>query len=109
MRNLSQIEYTVDMGYLGEFKVTVFYHYYPGQPGQYCGPPENCYPDELPEIEVLGCAHPVLSEAGAEVLLESLQNDEDLWHLIDKKEVEAADDADDYYTDLKEGGYYDNR
>ena len=26
-------------------------HYYPGDPGKYYGPPENCYPAEDPEIE----------------------------------------------------------
>ena len=26
-------------------------NYYPGDPGKYYGPPENCYPAESPEIE----------------------------------------------------------
>ena len=26
-------------------------NYYPGDPGKYSGPPENCYPAESPEIE----------------------------------------------------------
>lgn len=27
--------------------------YYPGRPGRYNDLPENCYPDELPEVDLL--------------------------------------------------------
>lgn len=36
-----------------EVEVTVEYSYSPGTPGKTYGPPENCYPPEGPEVEIL--------------------------------------------------------
>jgi hypothetical protein len=51
MRNDS-FETTVEIGD-DEVEVTVEYGYSPGTPGKTYGPPENCYPAEGPDVDVV--------------------------------------------------------
>jgi hypothetical protein len=49
----STFETTVELADGNEVDVTVEYSYAPGSPGKTYGPPEDCYPPEGAEVEVL--------------------------------------------------------
>ena len=46
-------DYFIDLGDLGEQEVRVGYTYAPGDPGRISGPPENCWPPEGAEYEII--------------------------------------------------------
>jgi len=72
------IQYTVDLGVLGEIDLQVEYNYSPMVPGRYSGPPEDCYPDEPPEVEILRVRCDSLLISGPmEILLASALDDDE--------------------------------
>lgn len=79
----------MDLDYVGTFT--------PGDPGRYSGPPEDCYPSEAAEVEVLklNCG-----EADAMFLLDSAFGEEISESIIEKefdeKEEEAEEDEDEW-------------
>lgn len=53
MRRKFQQELEVEDTPFGTLKFLVVGNYYPGCPAQVSGPPERCYPEEPPEVEIL--------------------------------------------------------
>lgn len=92
---VKSLTYTVDFGILGENDLTVFYNYTPAQAGRYSGPPEDCYPDEPEEIEIVDVSADgvVLKKRILSNLLEILQDDDDLAIAISENEKDEADEA----------------
>jgi hypothetical protein len=51
------ITFTIDLGPLvGEYDAQIEYAYTPARRGRYSGAPEDCYPDEPEELEVISVA-----------------------------------------------------
>jgi hypothetical protein len=96
-----QIRYTLDFGPLGEQDVMVGYHYTPAQPGRISGPPENCYPDEPDEIELVAVSCEVLNPIGLMALMTFLEDDDRLADQIREAERENADDGREEYEEAK--------
>ena len=107
MKTPSTITYTIDLGLLGEVDVEVDYFYDPGTPGRYSGPPENCYPDEPAELELVAVRHELLSPRAAEEVLKVLEENGDLEQCVAEELAdEDAAAAESYYESLREGEAY---
>jgi hypothetical protein len=91
---MSTITWTLDFGILGEHDVVVEYDYSPGAPGRTYGPPEDCYPDEPPEVDFLKVdGTPLwLNSDGVEYLLGALEDDIALLDRIMEKEASDLHD-----------------
>ena len=96
-----QILYEMDFGPLGEQYVMVGYHYTPAQPGRYSGPPEDCYPDEPDEIDLVAVSCEVLNPIGLMALMIFLEDDERLTDQIREAERGNADDGREEYEEWK--------
>ena len=78
--------YTIYLGDLGEQEFLVGYTYAPGDPGQVSGPPENCYPPEGLEIELISLrldGRPVTGQLAGLVGDFLLESDDFAEHLSD--------------------------
>jgi hypothetical protein len=88
----SKYKYCIDGTVLGDLEIVVDYYFTPVQRGRYSGPPEDCYPDEDEEIEIVDCHCPLLSAEGRLALFKWLEDDERLIEEISEYEAEGDDD-----------------
>lgn len=88
--------YTMDFGVLGEIDVEVFYYYTPPQRGRYCGPPEDCYPDEPAELEIVDVAVPgmVLNHSLASTIIGVLERDDHFESMVIEEATQGIGDYD---------------
>ena len=79
------IVFTVDLGILGEIDLEVEYLYSPSVPGRYSGPPEDCYPDEPSEVEVISvkCDCVIISGTLGSLLISAIEDDESFLEAVE--------------------------
>ena len=74
------IVFTVDLGILGEIDLEVEYLYSPRVPGRYSGPPEDCYPDEPSEVEVISVKYDFTR---GDLLMAAIEDDESFLEAVE--------------------------
>lgn len=112
MRTPSEYKYCIDGTILGDLEILVYYYFTPAQRGRYSGPPEDCYPDEDEEIEIVDChCHSLLLTAeGRLALFKWLEDDERLIERLIKEisEYEAEGDDDERIDDDPDSCWSEN-
>ena len=83
MAHYFEREMTVSFVYPGDHEIfTRIRMTHPGDPGRISGPPENCYPPEPPEFEIIEHEIPDAAVAGID------------FQMLDDLAIEAAHNAD---------------